>query len=120
MYHFFCKSKLNGLRVTEAQLRYEGSITIDSKLLKAAKIVPGEKVEVLNLNNGSRLETYAIAAKAGSGCICLNGPAARSGQVGDEIIILCYILVDGKELKKMKTKVIKVDAKNRIKNIFIR
>ena len=120
MLHIFCRSKINALKVTEAQLRYEGSITIDSKLLKASGITQGEKVEVLNLNNGSRIETYAIAGKSGSGCVCLNGPAARSGQIGDEIIVLCYVLVDEKELKSMKTKVIKVDAKNRIKNTFIR
>jgi len=120
MYHFFCKSKIGNLTVTDSQLRYEGSIAIDQNILDKAGIVPGEKVEVLNLNNGSRIETYAILAKCGSGHVCLNGPAARSGLVGDELIVLCYVLVDDKELKSMKTKVVKVDAKNRIKNTHIR
>lgn len=111
----FCKSKLAYGRITEAQLHYEGSITIDSGLLKAADIVPGEKVEVLNVNNGSRFETYAIAAKPGSGEICLNGPAARLGLVGDQVIILTYCLLTPDEAKKIKTKVIHLNDKNKIK-----
>ena len=75
----FCKSKIAHATITEAELYYEGSITVDETLLKAVDILPGEKVEVLNLYNGARLETYAIAGKAGSGQICLNGPAARAG-----------------------------------------
>ncbi len=112
----FCKSKLAHGRITEAQLYYEGSITIDEKLLKAAQIVPGEKVEVLNINNGSRLETYAIAAKAGSGEICLNGPAARLGCIGDQVIILSYALIHVKDAKRYKTKIVYLDDNNKIKD----
>ncbi|MFA5087564.1 MAG: aspartate 1-decarboxylase [Candidatus Omnitrophota bacterium] len=111
-----CKSKIAHAYVTEAELYYEGSITIDEVLLKAVNIIPGEKVEVLNLNNGSRIETYAIAGKKGSGQICLNGPAARSGVVGDKLIILSYGLVATQEAKRYKTKVVYLDDNNKIKN----
>ena len=111
----FCKSKIAHARVTEAELFYEGSITIDKNLLKAVGIVEGEKVEVLNVNNGARFETYAIEGSAGSGKVCLNGPAARLGVVGDEIIILSYGYIDTNEAKKYKTKIIYLDERNRIK-----
>ena len=111
-----CKSKIGHARITQAELHYEGSITVDEKLLKAVGIIPFEKVEVLNINNGNRFETYAIVGKAGSGLVCLNGPAARLGVVGDEIIILSYALVDPKEAANLKTKIIHVDDRNRIKN----
>lgn len=114
MLRTFCKSKISGLKVTEAQLYYEGSITIDEEILDAADIAEGEKVEVLNINNGSRIETYALAGKKGSGVVCLNGPAARSGCVGDPLIVLCYCLVDDQEIKRSKIKVVNVDAKNKI------
>lgn len=107
------KSKIHRARVSEANLYYEGSITIDGKLMKAADIIEGEKVEVFNLNNGHRIETYAISGKAGTGVICLNGPAARSGCAGDELIIVSYILIDEKEAKP-KPRIIKVDERNRI------
>lgn len=110
------KSKIHRARVTEANLYYEGSITIDERLMQASDIIEGEKVEVLNLNNGERLETYAIKGKSASGVICLNGPAARGACVGDEVIIVSYVLVDAQEAKKIKPKVIKVDARNRIKD----
>lgn len=110
------KSKIHRGRVTEANLYYEGSVTIDALLMQAADIIQGEKVEVLNLNNGLRLETYAIKGKAGSGVICLNGPASRGACVGDEVVIVSYALADEQELKKIKPKIIKVDARNRIKN----
>lgn len=108
------KSKIHRATVTEANLHYEGSITIDDKLMKAADILEHEKVEVLNLNSGQRLETYAIRGKVGSGIICLNGPAARGACPGDLIIILTYVVADDKEVKSIKPKIIKVDAKNRI------
>ena len=111
----FCKSKIAHGCISEAQLYYEGSITIDEDLLKAVNILPGEKVEVLNINNGSRIETYAIAGKAGSGQICLNGPAARCGFVGDKVIILSYALLEPKEAKNFKTKIVYLDEKNRIR-----
>jgi len=120
MLHIFCKSKISDLTVTEANLYYEGSITVDAKILEAAGISEGEKVEILNINNGSRIETYAIKAKKGSGVVCLNGPAARSGHAGDKLIILCYCLVSGEEIKKAKMKVIKVDERNRIKATHLR
>ena len=111
----FCKSKIAHGFVTEAELFYEGSITVDEDLLKAADILPGEKVEVLNINNGNRFTTYAIIGEAGSGRICLNGPAARLGLVGDQIIILSYALLDPQEAKNFKTKIIYLDEKNKIK-----
>ncbi|MBI4707288.1 MAG: aspartate 1-decarboxylase [Candidatus Omnitrophica bacterium] len=110
------KSKIHRARVTEANLYYEGSITIDADLMKAADILEGEKVEVLNLNNGHRLETYAIKGKSGSGIICLNGPAARGACPGDLVIILTYVCVENKEAKGLKAKVISVNERNRIKN----
>jgi aspartate 1-decarboxylase len=84
--------------------------------MAAADILEGEKVEVFNLNNGHRLETYAIKGKKGSGVICLNGPAARGACRGDEIIIVSYVLADNKEAHKIKAKVVSVDGKNRIKD----
>ena len=110
-----CKSKIAHAAITQAELYYEGSITIDEAILKAVGIIPSEKVEILNLNNGTRIETYTIAGKAGSGQICLNGPAARSGVVGDKVIILSYGLVDSKEAKTYKTKVVYLDEKNKIR-----
>jgi aspartate 1-decarboxylase len=112
----FCKSKIAKARVTEAELYYEGSITIDEVILKKAGIIPGEKVEILNVNNGSRTETYAIAGKPKSGQVCLNGPAARLGCVGDQLIILSYALVDSAEAKALRTKVVYLDDNNQIEN----
>lgn len=116
MYREFCKSKIAHVTITEAQLFYEGSITIDEDLIKAVDILPGEKVEVLNMNNGQRFNTYVIAGKAGSGRVCLNGPAARLGIVGDQLIILSYAMFDSKELENHAIKIIYVDEKNRIKD----
>jgi aspartate 1-decarboxylase len=116
MLRTFLKSKIHRAHVTEANLYYEGSITVDENLMKAADILAGEKVEVLNLNNGQRIETYAIKGKPGSGVICLNGPAARGSCVGDEVIIISYVLVDEKEAKTIKPNIVKVDGKNRIKD----
>lgn len=110
------KSKIHRAKVTATKLYYEGSIALDPLLLEAADILPGEKVEVLNLNNGSRLETYAIVGKRGSGEVCLNGPAARSACEGDEIIVVAYALVSDEEAKKGKAKVVHVDTGNKIKN----
>jgi aspartate 1-decarboxylase len=109
-----CKSKIHRVTVTEADLNYEGSITIDKKLLDAAQILPNEKVQVLNVNNGARFETYVLVAKPNSGTICLNGPAARLGQVGDLLIIVSYCDLEFEEAKKYKPKVVYVDGKNRI------
>jgi len=101
--------------VTDINLRYEGSITIDKELLEAADILPGEKVQVLNLNNGSRCETYAIEAEAGSGTICINGAAARWSEVRDKIIIISYGLAETEEARSYKPRIVFVDEKNRLK-----
>lgn len=116
MFRTMLKSKIHRARVTEANLYYEGSITVDAKLLQAADILPGEKVEVLNLNNGRRIETYAIKGKAGTGVICLNGPSARGACVGDQIIILTYVLVEDGASSDTEPKIINVDERNRIRN----
>ncbi|MCX5681944.1 MAG: aspartate 1-decarboxylase [Candidatus Omnitrophica bacterium] len=110
------KAKISNATVTQAELYYEGSISIDKKILEAVDIIPGEKVEVLNVNNGSRIETYAIEAKSGSGVVCLNGPAARSGCAGDKLIIVNYALVDKKDAEKYQAKIIHLDDQNKIKN----
>lgn len=120
MQRMMCKSKIHRATVTETKLYYEGSIAVDTLILEAADILPGEKVEVLNLNNGSRLETYAIKAKKGSGEICLNGPSARFAYAGDEVIILTYAIIDDKEAHKIKIKVVYVDSGNRIKDTLLR
>ncbi|MCM8797038.1 MAG: aspartate 1-decarboxylase [Candidatus Omnitrophica bacterium] len=110
------KSKIHRATVTKTNLYYEGSIAIDGNLMRAADILPGEKVEVLNLNTGSRIETYVIRGKPGSGVICLNGPAARGGCPGDQVIILSYAIVEEKEARIIKPKIIKVDERNKIKD----
>lgn len=115
MFRTMLKSKIHRARVTATKLYYEGSIAIDVKLLEVADILPGEKVEVLNLNNGSRLETYAIKGRSGSGEVCLNGPSARFACEGDEVIILAYASVADAEAKKIKPKIIHVDGANKIK-----
>ena len=110
------KSKIHRAHISEANLYYEGSITLDEKLMQAADIIEGEKVEVFNLNNGDRIETYAIKGKPHSGIICLNGPAARGACVGDEIIIVSYALVEDKDARGIKPKLITVNGKNCIKD----
>jgi len=110
------KSKIHRAHVSEANLYYEGSITIDASLMKKADIISGEKVEVLNLNNGQRLETYAIEGKKDSGIICLNGPAARGACAGDEVIIVSYAMVEDKDASALRPKIVKVNAKNRIED----
>lgn len=97
-----CKSKIHRVRVTESALNYVGSITIDKDLMEAANLIENEKVHVVNLNNGERLETYVIEGARGSGTICLNGPAARKAQVGDIVIVIGYGLMDFEEAKKFK------------------
>jgi len=110
------KSKIHRARITEANLYYEGSITIDADLMRASDIIEGEKVEVFNLNNGHRLETYAISGKAGSGVICMNGPAARGSCAGDEIVVVAYAIADEQEAKKIKARIVHVDDRNRAKD----
>jgi aspartate 1-decarboxylase len=100
------KSKLHRVTVTEADLDYIGSITIDEDLMDAANMIAGEKVQVLDNNNGERFETYIIKGERGSGCICLNGAAARKVQVGDVVIIISYALMDFEEAKTFKPHVV--------------
>jgi aspartate 1-decarboxylase len=116
MFITILKSKIHNATVTEANLYYEGSITIDEKLMQAAGLLEAEKVEVLNLNSGQRLETYVIKGEAGSGVICLNGPAARRVCPGDKVIIVAYAMVDEKQAPQTKAKVIKVDERNQVKD----
>lgn len=104
------KSKIHKVTVTEANLQYVGSITIDEKLMEAAHILENEKVQVVNINNGERLETYVIKGKRGSGNICLNGPAARKAAVGDIVIIISYALMDAGEAKDFSPYLIFPDA----------
>jgi len=96
------KSKIHKVSVTEANLQYVGSITIDEDLLDAANMIEGEKVQVVNINNGERFETYIIKGERGSGMICLNGPAARRVQVGDVVIIISYCLLDFEKARTFK------------------
>ena len=109
------KSKIHRATVTEANLQYEGSITIDADLLRAADILPGERIQVVNLNNGSRIETYCVAGLSGSGTVCMNGGAARWAQVGDTVILISYGLVDDRETETLNPKVVFVDESNRIR-----
>ncbi len=109
------KSKIHRARVTECNVDYEGSITIDSALLEAANIIPYEQVQVLNVNNAARFETYAIAGKAGSGEVCVNGAAARLVAKGDIVIILTYSHMSDEAAAEHHPSLVYVDAQNRIK-----
>jgi len=100
------KSKLHCVQITEANLNYMGSITIDEDLMDAAGLIAGEKVQIVNNNNGERIETYIIKGERGSGCICLNGAAARKCAVGDTVIIISYALMDFEEAKNFKPTVV--------------
>ena len=100
------KSKLHCVTVTEANLNYMGSITIDEDLLDAAEMIPGQKVQIVDNNNGERFETYIIKGERGSGCVCLNAAAARKVQVGDVCIIIAYALMDFEEAKTFQPKVV--------------
>jgi aspartate 1-decarboxylase len=109
------KSKIHRVTITEADLNYVGSITIDEDLMDAANVIEFEKVQVLNVNNGERIETYIIKGPRGSGVICLNGPAARKASVGDVVIIASYALMDFEEARKFKPTIIFPDTRtNRI------
>jgi len=106
--------KIHRVTVTEARIDYEGSVAIDSLLLKSAGMLPYEKVLIANLNNGSRIESYAIPAPEGSGVVCLNGGAAKHGKAGDILIIMTFGVYSGKEQKAHKPKVAYVDAQNQL------
>lgn len=108
------KSKIHRVRVTQADLNYIGSITIDEELLEAANIIEGEKVQIVNNNNGARLETYVIRGERGSGVICLNGAAARLVQVGDVVIIISYAWLTPEEAKTFRPIALFPDENNRL------
>jgi aspartate 1-decarboxylase len=108
------KAKIHRATLTGTDVDYEGSIAIDRTLIDAADLLPGEQVHVLNLNNGSRLVTYVIAAPAGSGTMLLNGPAARLGLAGDRVVVLSYCVLSEQEARCHKPRVVHVDDKNRI------
>jgi aspartate 1-decarboxylase len=110
------KSKIHRATLTDADLHYEGSATIDSDLLRAADIMPYEKVQIVNINTGGRLETYVIEGEPGSGEICLNGAAARLGEPGDMVIIISYAEVEDLEARDWEPTTILVDEKNRVKS----
>jgi aspartate 1-decarboxylase len=111
------KSKIHRAKITDANLYYEGSFTIDEELLEAAKILPYEKVSVVNINNGERFETYVIPGKRGSREFCLNGAAARKGAIGDEVIVISYAIYTEDELTNYKPIVVILDQNNDISEI---
>ena len=108
------KSKIHRVKITQAELHYVGSITIDEELMDAAHLIEGEKVQVVNINNGERLETYVIKGERNSGTICLNGPAARKAQVGDIVIVISYASMELEEAKQFKPSLIFPDPNNKL------
>jgi aspartate 1-decarboxylase len=108
------KSKIHQATVTEANIQYVGSITIDTELLEAADILPNEKVQVVDMDNGVRLETYVIPGERGSGTICLNGAAARLIQKGNKVIVLSYILIEEERIAELTPKILHLDEHNRL------
>lgn len=108
------KSKIHRVKVTQAELHYVGSITIDEDLIDAANLVENEKVQIVNINNGERFETYVIKGERGTGIVCLNGPAARKVQVGDVVIVISYCLIDFNEAKTHQPTLIFPDQNNRL------
>ncbi len=114
MFRIIYKSKIHKATVTETKMDYAGSIGIDATLMQQADILPNEKVQVLNLDTGARFETYVIKEKAGSGIICLYGPAAHLAKVGEKVFIISYCLVEDRQAPNIKPKKIRVDGKNKI------
>ncbi|MPW25769.1 aspartate 1-decarboxylase [Alkalibaculum sp. M08DMB] len=114
MYLTMLKSKLHRATITEANIDYVGSITIDKELLESADILPGEKVQVVNINNGQRFETYTIEGEAGSGVICVNGAAARLVQPKDMVIIISYIMISREDAKIYEPKILQIGEGNKI------
>ena len=114
MLRVMCRSKIHGATITETELAYAGSITIPADLIAAANLLPDERVQVVNLSNGSRIETYVIEGSAGSGNICLNGPAARTAYVGDHVHILSFAMMDEEEAQASEMKVVHVDENNQL------
>ena len=114
MFRQMLRSKIHRVKVTDACLEYEGSLTVDETLLEAAGILPYEAVVISNLNNGERFTTYAIAGPRDSGMISLNGPTARKGAIGDQIIVFCYEYYNEDEIKRHEPRIIRVDDQNRM------
>jgi len=108
------KSKIHRVKISQAELHYVGSITIDETLMEAANIIEGEKVQVVNVNNGERLETYVIKGERNSGMVCLNGPAARLAHVGDIVIVISYASMEFEEAKKFKPTLIFPTPENKL------
>lgn len=115
MLRTFCRSKIHRATITEANLNYEGSLSLDGLLMDAADILPFEKVQIVNINNGARLETYAIRAPDGYGTVCLNGAAARLGHAGDLIIVICYGQLNEEEIHGFTPRIVFVDPQNQIR-----
>jgi aspartate 1-decarboxylase len=115
MYRLMLRSKIHRAVVSDANLEYEGSLTVDADLLEAAGILPYEQVHVSNLNNGERFETYVIPGRRGSGEMVLNGPTARRGVKGDKVIVFCYEYFSEEELKTFKPVIVLVDERNRVR-----
>lgn len=116
MFRIVLKSKIHNATVTEANLDYEGSITIDESLMKKTGLIAGEKVEVFNMNNGNRFETYVIKGKKDSGVICVNGAAVHLCSVGDKVIIVAYFIVEDAKAASVKAKIVHVDERNRVRD----
>lgn len=114
MFRYMMKSKIHRATVTDANLNYVGSVTIDQDLMEKVDILPNERVQIVNNNNGARLETYVIPGERGSGVICLNGAAARLVQPGDQVIIISYAMITDEEAKNYQPKVVLVDQQNRV------
>jgi len=114
MYRQILKAKIHRATVTDSRVDYEGSVTVDEELLKAADIMPWEKVLIANLNNGSRIESYAIPGEPGSGVICMNGGAAKYAQKGDLVIIMSFSVMTDEELERHEPRVVYVNKQNRI------
>lgn len=118
MWRTVCKSKIHGGTVTDANLQYTGSLTLDPHFMRAADLVPYEQVQVVNVNNGARFETYCIEGAPGSGTMCLNGAAARLAVVGDKLIVISYAHVSDQELEQFAPKLVFLDQDNRIRQVI--
>ena len=119
MMRIMLKSKISYATITDAQLYYKGSITVDEDILDAADLREHERVDVLNVNTGTRLQTYIIKGERGSGTICLNGPAARTAFKGDKIVLVSYGTYSEEEMKTFKTKFVEVDGENKVTNTYL-
>ncbi|MFN3420501.1 MAG: aspartate 1-decarboxylase [Armatimonadota bacterium] len=119
MFRILCKSKIHRAIVTDANLNYEGSLTLDPILMEAAGLVSFEQVHVLNLNNGARFETYLIEGERGNGTVCVNGAAARLVQIGDPVIVLAYALVPEEKVPQFEARIVFVDDKNQIVKVEV-